>query len=205
MKLLDPKVATVSLATLGVAFVGGMALVGLTGGQQPTVFHPQSFTPSAATSTTQDTAPMAAPDQPSVPASLSTDPTSTSGSTATPGASTSTTTTSDAGSTSGTTGATQSDPTPPPVTAVSAAISGWSTPVPTDSKFGLQCVNLSQCQPGTTQLPTVITSRYCIWTYSDGSTQQQVYDSKYSTLSGSQVIYNESTYDCTVANAPTAN
>lgn len=204
MKLFNPKTAAISLASLGVAFIGGMALVGLMARQQPTASHPQTFTPSAATSTPQSSDTAAAPDTASAPAAPSTTTTSTDPSTVS-GTNTSASGTSTSGTTSTTTTTTQSDPTPPLVTAISAAISGWSAPVPTDSKFGLQCTNPSQCQPGTTQLPTVILYRYCIWTYSDGSTQQQTYDSKYSTLSGDKVIYNESTYDCTVANAPAAN
>jgi len=91
----------------------------------------------------------------------------------------------------------QNDPTPPadppaPVVAVSAAVSDWSDPVPTDSRFGI----------GTNPLPTVVRYRYCLWTYSDGSTQKRTYAAKYSTVSGGMSYLDDPTYDCTVATAP---
>lgn len=81
------------------------------------------------------------------------------------------------------------------MTAVSAHVSGWSDPQPTDSKFSI----------GQDPLPTIVQYRYCLWTYSDGSTQQQVYQTKYSTTSGNDGMMADPAYDCTVDNAPAAN
>lgn len=81
---------------------------------------------------------------------------------------------------------------PNSVVATGVTLTGWSDPESTDSKFSI-------C---TTPLLTVVRYRYCTWTYSDGSTQQQTYITKYSTVSGSQVVRSDPGFDCTVSNAP---
>ncbi len=93
-----------------------------------------------------------------------------------------------------------SDPAPPTdppasVGATDAEVTDWSDAVPTDSLFS----------SGGVPQPTVVNYRYCIWTYSDGSTQQQVYQTKYATAPGAAIAISSISYasfDCTVATAP---
>jgi hypothetical protein len=92
---------------------------------------------------------------------------------------------------------TQTDTTPPPdtpatVVAVSATVTDWGNPEPTTSLWSVDG----------TPLPTVVQHRYCVWTYSDDSTQQQLYASKYSTVNGTASTIVDPTFDCTVATAP---
>ena len=78
------------------------------------------------------------------------------------------------------------------VVATDATLTGWSDPQPTDSKFSV----------GTTPSPTVVQYRYCVWTYSDGSTQQQTYSTRYSNASGSLSYETGPDFDCTLSTAP---
>jgi hypothetical protein len=91
----------------------------------------------------------------------------------------------------------------PPITAVNATFTGWTDPQPTESKFGLGCEDLSKCPNGYTPFPTVVQYRYCIWTYTDGSTQQRVYQTWFHTVGGGMAIGPDSVIDCTIAAAPT--
>jgi hypothetical protein len=76
--------------------------------------------------------------------------------------------------------------------ATDATATAWSDPVTTDSRFGTK----------SGPLPTVVSYHSCIWTYSDGSTQQQIYATKYATVSGGMSSLVDPTYDCLIATAP---
>lgn len=91
-----------------------------------------------------------------------------------------------------------------PIIALSAVLSDWTQPQPTDSKFGLGCRDTSRCPGGYTAYPTFVQYRYCIWTYSDNSTQQKLYEDWYWSPNTSMQIIPEPLIDCTITNAPAA-
>jgi cytoskeletal protein RodZ len=198
MKLLNPKTVSVSLASVGVAFLSGMALTAhpVLPAQRITGLKTTTSTTTAVAGTVTD--PTAPTPSPSPADTTSSAPTA-------PAADPSTTTTSSSSAPANTTPPADPTPAAPAVTAVSAAVTGWSDPQPTDSKFGLGCPDLSRCPSGYTPSPTVVSYRYCIWTYSDGSTRQQEYETKYSTVSGDMSVVDDPALDCTVANAPVVN
>jgi cytoskeletal protein RodZ len=180
MKLLNPKTVSVSLASVGVAFLSGMALTAhpVLPAQRITGLQTTTSTTTAVAGTVTD---------PTAPAPSPSPADTTSSAPTAPAADPSTTTTSASSAPADTTPPADPTPAAPAVTAVSAAVTGWSDPQPTDSKFGLGCPDLSRCP------------------YSDGSTRQQEYETKYSTVSGGMSFVDDPALDCTVANAPAVN
>lgn len=182
MKALNPKTASVSLAAAGLAFVSGMALVSRQ--TMPQGVH--LYKVAADTTATQSTSPAApsisSPSSAAAPVRV----TQTTDSTALSTSPASDTTTGSAPV------APQSN-TAPAATAVSAELGDWSDPAPAGDG-----------QPQGTTVQYV----YCIWGYSDGSSQQAISKTLYTyPRHGSATVTAEQFGDvtCDVAHAPAAN
>lgn len=181
-RILNPKTAAVSFTSLALAFIGGMALV-----SHPAAQPVHTFKSAADTTTVQlATDPSSQTTTQTVPTTTTTDPNTSSSPTSTPSG---TTTATDTSTTTTTSQSDPSAPAAPAVVAVSAELSDWSAPEPSTDPNQL---------PGTT-----FQTRYCRYTYSDGSTQQTLYQTTYT--HDHVVAYTDPTFDCAVATAPAAN
>lgn len=183
------RTISISIAAVATAFVCGIAVTS----------HQQTVAPflgsyKAASTTTTDPSTTTAQVSTTAPTSTTTPSTTTTA------PSTPLMTTSPSSSTSLSTGTSSTQTTTQPaVTAISAQVTAWSNPVPAATPISA------------TQ--TMVSYRYCVWTYSDGSTQQATYQTRYgtadptasnvTTIGVSSVV--DPTYDCTIASAPAAN
>lgn len=173
---LNPKALSVSLTTIAVAFIGGMAFAAHPAVPQPVT---RFKTTSAVAQGTSD---------PTVDPTVTLDPTTPTTTTASSTSTSSTSSTS--GSTATTTDTPQAPQAPasdpaPTVVAVSATVSDWSAVVTHADGSAEQ-------------------DKYCVYTYSDDTTQQVLYENRISYAGGVRVL-PEPLFDCTLVNAPAAN
>jgi outer membrane biosynthesis protein TonB len=157
MKLpLNPKTASISLAAIGVAFIGGLALASHQVPQKPIVALKTAADMSTAQSARSPTSTVASITQPAVPSPTTTTPSTTS----TTRPSNTTITAQPSTSTSPTTSTSTTTPTAPTVTAVSAIASDWYDGPTHTNPDG-----------------SYTTQRFqdCTYTYSDGSIQKTNY------------------------------
>lgn len=185
MKL--PKQALITITTA--ATIAPIALIAAVAA----FYHPAPPSPSAVTvkgasTTVRDSTTSTSTVHPSAPAEA----TSTTDSTTAPDRATSAHSAPANTNTVSDTSQTPSGESAPAVVAVSATLSDWSAPVPAPSIT----------KPDGTEITYTVSYQYCVWTYSDGSTQKLVYATRHIPGPGGIFSYNDPAYDCTVATAP---